>query len=339
MNKTGVYLIINLITSQIYIGSSAKNIKYRFAIHISDLRKNKHHSMLLQRSWNKYTEDAFLFTSLEYVEPSRCIEREQFWIDRLKPFFNILLIAGSPSGYKQTPEQRAKSAATRRGKKRSEEIRARMSLAHKGIKLSPEHIAKCAAGHRGIKHSGEALRNISIGNRNKKPSPQCLAKSAEIRRGKKLSPEIRLKMSGRTGTKSPHSRPIICVELDKKFESVGLATKFIREIKNPRAAPPSIAACARGQKGFTSAYGFTWRYLSPETESKMTIALKKSRIGVKNSRSKPVLCVELNRTFESLHLAAKFIRETKNPKASNSSICECARGLHKSTYGFHWQYL
>ena len=60
----GVYKIINLKTKDLYIGSSIQ-IEKRFLRHKKDLRNNKHHSIILQRAWNKYKEENFKFEIIE----------------------------------------------------------------------------------------------------------------------------------------------------------------------------------------------------------------------------------------------------------------------------------
>lgn len=45
---------------------------------------------------------------LEYCEPENVIEREQYYLDTLKPEYNILKIAGSTLGYTHTEETREK---------------------------------------------------------------------------------------------------------------------------------------------------------------------------------------------------------------------------------------
>jgi group I intron endonuclease len=58
----------------------------------------------------KYGHSTFKLEILEYCEADRLIilEREQYYIDLLKPEYNILKIAGSPLGYKHTEESLAK---------------------------------------------------------------------------------------------------------------------------------------------------------------------------------------------------------------------------------------
>jgi hypothetical protein len=50
--KSGIYQIKNLITNEIYIGSS-KHLASRKAGHFCRLRKGKHQNPILQNHWNK----------------------------------------------------------------------------------------------------------------------------------------------------------------------------------------------------------------------------------------------------------------------------------------------
>ena len=54
---------------------------------------------------------------LEYCEPSETISREQYYLDLLKPEYNILLTAGSPLGYKHNDEAKARMSASKIGNK------------------------------------------------------------------------------------------------------------------------------------------------------------------------------------------------------------------------------
>lgn len=87
-NKSGIYQIKNLINNKIYIGSS-KSMMKRKRSHLDTLRRNIHHSRKLQLSWNKYGENNFEFSVLEYCDVDLLETREQFYLDRLCPEFNI----------------------------------------------------------------------------------------------------------------------------------------------------------------------------------------------------------------------------------------------------------
>ncbi|HVY53957.1 MAG TPA: GIY-YIG nuclease family protein [Gammaproteobacteria bacterium] len=105
---SGIYKIINLINGKFYIGSS-KNIDERWRIHKVYLIRNKHHSRHLQSSWNKYGADAFEFHIIEYCEKEKLIEREQYYLDTLKPIYNSSPTARSPLGTKHTKEFKLKA--------------------------------------------------------------------------------------------------------------------------------------------------------------------------------------------------------------------------------------
>jgi group I intron endonuclease len=78
-----------------YIGSSI-NGKYRWQKHRSTLKGQYHENIILQRAWNKYGEDSFEFVIIEQTTESTLLEREQFYIDSIKPRYNIAFIAGKP---------------------------------------------------------------------------------------------------------------------------------------------------------------------------------------------------------------------------------------------------
>lgn len=107
--KTGVYGILNVITNKYYVGSSV-NILSRIKRHFSDLRRGKHHSIKLQRSWNIHGESAFSIVIIEETRAKKeiLLEREQYWIDCLSAYsngYNSYATAGSPLGGKRTAEQ------------------------------------------------------------------------------------------------------------------------------------------------------------------------------------------------------------------------------------------
>jgi group I intron endonuclease len=98
IKKSGVYAIVNNITGKMYIGSTKMFIK-RFTYHKNELIKNKHHSIKLQRSYNKYGGEFFEFIILEevldknelYVIEQNWLNKTQVWIDG----YNISPYAGN----------------------------------------------------------------------------------------------------------------------------------------------------------------------------------------------------------------------------------------------------
>ena len=50
----------------------------------------------------------FSFSILEYCEPNKCLDREQYYIDLLKPSYNIFIVAGSSLGFKHSLDTKEK---------------------------------------------------------------------------------------------------------------------------------------------------------------------------------------------------------------------------------------
>lgn len=139
---SGIYLIVNILNNKVYIGSSC-NTRNRWRLHVNQLNNNKHHSIILQRAWNKYSSEQFVFTIFENCEPDQLLIREQYWIDILKPEYNICKTAGSPLGHKHTKEFRENISKRligntyTLGHKASALTKAKMSKARLGKKLPP----------------------------------------------------------------------------------------------------------------------------------------------------------------------------------------------------------
>ena len=80
--KSGIYQIRNLVNGKVYVGS-AVNLRARMQSHFGELKNNKHNNRHLQRAYDKYGLDKFVFEVLEYVEKDMLLEREQYYIDTL----------------------------------------------------------------------------------------------------------------------------------------------------------------------------------------------------------------------------------------------------------------
>lgn len=113
---TGIYIIKNLENSRIYVGSSF-NYHKRVIKHLSGLNRNVHHNSKLQRAWNKYGKDQFKFEFLEEVEKELLLEREQYWIDLLDPFYNLSRTVGGHNRKATTEETKKKISDSKKNKK------------------------------------------------------------------------------------------------------------------------------------------------------------------------------------------------------------------------------
>jgi group I intron endonuclease len=215
---SGIYKIESkLKTDRCYIGSAA-NIQKRWNYHKEDLRKNKHANSRLQNHYNKYSESDLQFSILLGCDKEDLIKHEQFFIDSLKPYFNICKTAGnklgvkasigtikklreshlgkkSGLGTKRTEESKRKMSEMRRGKKRkphSEETKMKMRQNHKGMlgrKLTDDHKRKISVAGKGKKMSPVAIQNMC------KAQTEYYKTHPGTRKGVKLSEETKFKMS------------------------------------------------------------------------------------------------------------------------------------------------
>ena len=203
MIKTGIYRIRNIVTNiyeDCYVGSVASKVGFegRWYKHRYDIGRQKHHSIIFQRAWNKYKEDAFEFEVIEYVVrldkmtdeewKTFILQREQYYLDIIKPRYNVCKIAGNKFGVKHS--EKTKSIMSLRmmgennpmygrcgpdnymhgkcgkehhsyGSKRSQATKSKMSEAAKGRRVQ-------SFGFKGKHHTDASKLKLSIVKRGEK---------------------------------------------------------------------------------------------------------------------------------------------------------------------------
>lgn len=96
IKRKGIYSIYFKDNKKYYVGSTncKEGFRGRWREHVYELRKNIHKNTILQRTYNKYGEN-FFFEILEIYEGSdeQVREREQFYLDLLRPELNVNLKA------------------------------------------------------------------------------------------------------------------------------------------------------------------------------------------------------------------------------------------------------
>ena len=120
--KCGIYSILNLQNGKRYIGSSI-NLYNRLHEHWNNLKNDKSHNKYLQAAWNKYEEENFTFNILEFCEPEERFNREQYYMDFMKPEYNFVANVIANLGRDMSEEQKKKISNTLKEKYKSGELK------------------------------------------------------------------------------------------------------------------------------------------------------------------------------------------------------------------------
>ncbi len=230
----GIYMIMNLVNGKFYIGSSY-NINNRWNNHKACLRTNNHPSKYLQRAYNKYGKDNFIYEVLENCSENNLIQREQYWMDFHKIYlrengYNISPTAGKTTGYKHTQEYKEKMTIflkERISKMTSEERKEVFGKGRRNNPISKEHYEKLKEG---LKKSGWLSSD-------RKKEITKLANFLKI------------------------SKPILQYDLEGNFISEHHNARIALEnigLKNKRCAVITNAINNSKSNGF--AYGYIWKY-------------------------------------------------------------------------------
>lgn len=103
-DKSGIYLWRNKINGKTYVGSSV-NLTKRFKNYFNESYITRLKDfMIIYKALLAYGYENFTLEILEYCDPASILEREQYYLDTLKPEYNILKVAGSSFGYKHSEE-------------------------------------------------------------------------------------------------------------------------------------------------------------------------------------------------------------------------------------------
>lgn len=141
LTKTGIYSITNLVNGKQYIGSTCQSFNERWRKHLSHLKLNKHHSIYLQKSFNKHGKENFVFIILEFCDAENCLKREQYYLDLFKVYesefgYNICAFAGNTLGKTHSKEARIKISEAAKGnqqwlgRKHTEESKKKIGLSN-----------------------------------------------------------------------------------------------------------------------------------------------------------------------------------------------------------------
>lgn len=137
-DKCGIYRLTNDLNNKSYVGSSVylnRRFTYYYCLSCMEKKVNGGSSIRIYRALLKYGYPNFSLDILEYCEPNVKNLREQYYIDLLKPEYNILKKVGSNIRFKHLEETKlrmsinnAKEKHPFYEKKRSEETILRIPI-------------------------------------------------------------------------------------------------------------------------------------------------------------------------------------------------------------------
>ena len=275
-DRAGIYKIENVKNNKVYIGS-AVNLHKRKCEHFLHLKNNYHVNNYLQSSFNKYGINCFKFIVIEFIDKIEdkalfkkyILEREQFWIDKLKPFeqngYNLAKVAGSLLGYKKTKKQIENGATY--GKTYGELYTAQAiinldtgkvydSLKRAADEYCMKNTSNISSVCRGFSETAGGFRWAYLDDKNNILYPNF---------------------------KPKHMREILNINTNETFNSIVLAAKKYK------VSPSAIRHVLTGRS--KTCCGFEWKYKNDEPG---------------RSKSKKVINVDSGSVFDSMNNAAKF---------------------------------
>jgi group I intron endonuclease len=229
INKPGIYLLTNKVNGHKYVGMS-NNIKRRWTEHRTKTHKKR---SVIGRAMLKHGIDNFSFEIIEIIENIDDLpKREEFWINEIKPKYNMNLGGLGNRAYvvtektKKILKEKAKAAWNNLSQETKNKIISNFKKTEKGHYVSEE--------------TKEKLRKANLGK--KKP--------------KEVGLKISKALKGKSKSNEWNYKPIYCLKDGVYFASY-MSTKEARKA----CGSQSITAALKGRQ--KTAAGFEWKYGNP----------------------------------------------------------------------------
>jgi len=196
---SGIYAIVNKTSGKAYVGS-AVDVGRRWIAHKVYLKAGKHNPKM-QRAYDKYGADSFVWVVLSEVPVAELLMWEQEWINETAAWtnlgYNIRQVPNSNLGIVHSEETKARMKAAW-----TDEMKAASKARSLAIVLSDEQkqkiIAAVSTANKGSTRTLESREKMAQAKRGKKRSPETLAKieaTIATRGGRKKSNKPRPPMS------------------------------------------------------------------------------------------------------------------------------------------------
>lgn len=224
----GIYLITNKISGNKYVGLSI-NIQRRFSEH----RSKKKLKTKIGQAFKKYSVNDFIFEILEFVDNIEDLpKKEIFWIDKLKPEYNMNKGGCGNCGMIVSNE-------TKQILKTSGKLLWESKSESQKESIIKNNLKGPKKGHRVSLETRIKLRNANIG---KKQTIETINKRSE---------KLKVTQIGNNNG----NKPVMCFSENvhiKTYESAVMAAKELN------IHPSNITKVIKGKQ--KTAAGFLWKY-------------------------------------------------------------------------------
>lgn len=251
----GIYKIENIINHMLYIGQSV-DIQKRWMMHRRELNNGTHGNRHLQRAWNKYGQDAFIFSILELCDEKDLNSLEIEYIAYYKANdeeygYNLTIGGDGVRGWIPTDEWREKLKVVNAGENNP----------MFGKKHTEETKNKIRQKKVGDKNSMYGKRGENSPSYGRKHTEAELEKMRNVNKGKHMSDAFRKKQSqAKSGQNNPRSRAVYCPELNEYFWGA-------QEVQNKYGiSRDGVAKCCKGKQKSAGKHPITgeklhWMYV------------------------------------------------------------------------------
>lgn len=256
---SGIYCIKNVVNSKVYIGS-AVCFENRWRGHLHYLRERKHHSILLQRAWDKYGQEAFEFSILEIVDDkNNLIEREQHYLDQL--FAQEFIVNKNDRRFRSSCYNTAPTAGSRLGVPNSQETKDKLKIS------SHFNFMKRDAAWR------DKMINTKIQNGNNKHTQQTKDKISKGHLGKpKSEPHRQAIIEANKVNYKPVAQYDLQGNLVAIFDSITLCKQHLMQTTQfNKIEHWNISNCCKGKQ--KQNHGYVFRYAVGDVPNKIDIDL------------------------------------------------------------------
>lgn len=250
---SGIYMIKNIITNQMYIGQSI-NIERRWREHcnLKDIKYS-----YLERAIKKYGDKNFTLSIIEKIDNISILnEREQYWIKYYNTYEDKNHYNLTPGG-DFNPMLLPEVVNKLKGRILSDETKKKISEAHKGKTLSSEHRKKISKGNKNKIISQETRNKISQSKKGYHHTNKTKEKISKTKTGIKMTDSACLSNSKSKNTSGFYR---VCKHKDKTCKQGFIWSYQYYDENNKRKAIQSVDIKKLEQK--VKNQGLRWEKIS-----------------------------------------------------------------------------